>query len=259
MPDVSTPSKLGFETESRRSLCVPCIHSTVPRSCPFFGMLIKPETSTDLPSVGPNTRFLAAQPFVAETARALRDRNAVHIAAPFPLGAEGTLLWLKAASDAWGVDPERFRVITGPSYERARRALTRHQTYLAGKRIFFFPDSQLEIPLARFLARELGMRLVEVATPYLDRQQVARELDLLPPGVLIVEGQHVDKQLDRCRAERPDLVVCGLGLANPLEALGMTTKWAIELLFTPIQGFDQAGDLAEMFARPLVRASLLVA
>jgi light-independent protochlorophyllide reductase subunit N len=28
---------------------------------------------------------------------------------------------------------------------------------LAGKRIFFFPDSQLEIPLARFLSRELGM------------------------------------------------------------------------------------------------------
>ena len=33
----------------------------------------------------------------------------------------------------------------------------------------------------------------------------------------------------------------------------MTTKWAIELVFTPIQGFDQAGDLAELFARPLVR------
>ena len=48
-------------------------------------------------------------------------------------------------------------------------------------------------------------------------------------------------------------MVCGLGLANPLEAEGMTTKWSIELLFTPIQGYDQAGDLAELFARPLVR------
>ena len=64
-------------------------------------------------------------------------------------------------------------------------------------------------------------------------------------------------QLDRCRAARPDLVVCGLGLANPLEAEGLTTKWSIELVFTPIQGYEQAGDLAELFARPLVRRARL--
>jgi len=28
------------------------------------------------------------------------------------------------------------------------------------------------------------------------------------------------RQLDRCRASNPDIVVCGLGLANPLEAEG---------------------------------------
>ena len=50
---------------------------------------------------------------------------------------------------------------------------------------------------------------------------------------------------------------CGLGLANPLEAEGLATKWSIELLFTPIQGYDQAGDLAELFARPLVRRTRL--
>jgi len=54
-------------------------------------------------------------------------------------------------------------------------------------------------------------------------------------------------------------VVCGLGLANPLEAEGMTTKWAIELVFTPIQGYEQAADLAELFARPLRRRELLAA
>ena len=31
----------------------------------------------------------------------------------------------------------------------------------------------------------------------------------------------------------------------------MTTKWSIELVFSPIQGYEQAGDLAELFARPL--------
>jgi light-independent protochlorophyllide reductase subunit N len=55
------------------------------------------------------------------------------------------------------------------------------------------------------------------------------------------------------------MVVCGLGLANPLESEGMTTKWAIELVFTPIQGYDQAGDLAELFTRPLVRRMRLAA
>jgi light-independent protochlorophyllide reductase subunit N len=54
-------------------------------------------------------------------------------------------------------------------------------------------------------------------------------------------------------------VVCGLGLANPLEAAGFTTKWSIELVFTPIQGFNQAVDLAELFLRPLVRRARLVA
>ena len=82
---------------------------------------------------------------------------------------------------------------------------------------------------------------------------LAEELALLPSSVVVSEGQDVDLQLDRCRAVRPDLVVCGLGLANPLEAEGLTTKWSIELLFTPVQGYDQAGDLAELFARPLVR------
>ena len=47
---------------------------------------------------------------------------------------------------------------------------------LPGKRIFFFPDSQLEIPLARFLSRELAMQLVEVGTPYLHREHLAEEL-----------------------------------------------------------------------------------
>jgi light-independent protochlorophyllide reductase subunit N len=113
--------------------------------------------------------------------------------------------------------------------------------------------------LARFMARELGMQLVEVGTPFLHRQHLAVELDLLPPGTRLSEGQHVEKQLDRCRAARPDLTVCGLGLANPLEAEGLTTKWSIELVFTPIQGYDQAADLAALFARPLIRRAQLVA
>jgi light-independent protochlorophyllide reductase subunit N len=218
---------------------------------------LPPRAAADLPPVGINTRFLLAQPFLADTARALEQRGAFRIPAPFPLGVEGTTLWLRAAAAAWGVAPGRLRdAITLPQ-ERARRALARHRDVLAGQRVFFFPDSQLELPLARFLARELGARLVEVGTPYLHRQHMLPELDLLPEGTAIVEGQDVERQLDRCRAASPDLVVCGLGLANPLEAEGFATKWSIELLFSPTQGFDQAADLAELFARPLLRRARL--
>ena len=216
-----------------------------------------PRRSTALPAIGPSTRVLLAQPFLAETARLLEARGAVRLAAPFPLGVEGTTAWLKAAADAFDVDDASFaRAIEVPR-ARATTALARQRVHLAGKRIFFFPDSQLEIPLARFLARELGMTLVEVGTPYLHRQHLASELALLPAGTRLSEGQDVERQLDRCRAAQPDLVVCGLGLANPLESEGMTTKWAIELVFTPIQGFDQAGDLAALFSRPLDRRQRL--
>jgi light-independent protochlorophyllide reductase subunit N len=218
---------------------------------------LPPRRSTELPPAGAGTRYLLAQPFLADTARALEARGASRLAAPFPLGADGTTAWLRAAADAWHVAPQRFEAAIQAPRERARKSLARYRAELAGKRVFFFPDSQLEVPLARFLATELDVRLLEVGTPYLHRQHLAEELAQLPEGTEIVEGQDVERQLDRCRDARPDLAVCGLGLANPLEAEGFTTKWSIELVFTPIQGYDQAGDLAELFARPLVRRTRL--
>jgi light-independent protochlorophyllide reductase subunit N len=211
----------------------------------------------DLPGVGSNTRFLMAQPFLGDTARALEDRGAQRLEALFPFGAEGTTDWLHSAAKAFGVDEMLFRSVVAPGRERAARALERFRPALDGKSIFFFPDSQLEIPLARFLSRELGMVPLEVGTPYLHRPHLSRELPLLPSATVLSEGQDVDRQLDRCRAVRPDLSVCGLGLANPLEMEGLTTKWSIELVFSPVHGFDQAADLAELFARPMNRKGRL--
>jgi light-independent protochlorophyllide reductase subunit N len=218
-----------------------------------------PRNSQAMPTVGPNTRFLLAQPFLADTARALQSRGAQHLSAPFPLGVEGTTAWLQAAASAFGVAPEVFESATAAPRQRAEKALAVQRHLLQGQRIFFFPDSQLEIPLARFVHRELGMDLVEVGTPYLHRQHMASELAWLPEGTRISEGQDVDRQLERCLVDAPDLVVCGLGLANPLEAQGITTKWAIELVFTPIQGYEQAADLAGLFSRPLKRRLKLAA
>jgi light-independent protochlorophyllide reductase subunit N len=211
----------------------------------------------DLPSVGPNTRYLLAQPFLGETAMALEGCGAKRIEALFPFGVEGTSDWLRAAARAFNVDAPLTEQVLAPGRERARIALSKLRPQLEGKRISFLPDSQLEVPLARYLQDELGMELVEVGTPYLHRAHLARELESFGPNVRLSEGQHVERQLDRVRADRPDITVCGLGLANPLEGEGLTTKWAIELVFSPIHGFDQAADLAELFARPLRRRDLL--
>ena len=203
--------------------------------------------------VGTNTKFIVAQPFLGTTTGALQGRGAQHIAAPFPFGEEGTTAWLRAIAEAYGVSAETFDAVTAAPRARAQKAVAAAAEALHEKSVFFFPDSQLEIPLARFLTRECGMSALEIGAPYIHRELIAPELDLIAEGPVLSEGQDVDLQLDRCRAARPDLTVCGLGLANPLEAEGLATKWAIELVFTPIHGYEQAGDLAALFAKPLKR------
>ena len=218
-----------------------------------------PKNSQQKIEIHGNTQYLLAQPFLAETARLIEERGAKRISAPFPFGIEGTSAWLKAAANQWGVSAQKFDEVTQPKIERAQKALARYIPMLETKRISFFPDSQLEIPLARFLSQECGMKVIEIGTPYLHKQHLDAELELLPENSRIVEGQDVEKQLDRCRADKPDIVVCGLGLANPLEAEGITTKWSIELVFSPVHGYEQAADLAELFARPLNRSMRLAA
>lgn len=208
-------------------------------------------------SVGPNTVFALTQPFLGETHAALLRRHARHLSAPFPFGEEGTTAWLAAIATEFGVSADTFAAVTDAPRARARAAVTRAAETLNGKTVFFLPDSQMEVPLARFLARECGMQPIEVGQPYLHDAIHGPDLDLLPAGPVISEGQDVDKQLDRVRAARPDLTVCGLGLANPLEAEGMTTKWAIELVFTPVHFYEQAGDLAGLFSRPVRRRNIL--
>lgn len=211
----------------------------------------------DAPAVGPGTLYALAQPFLSDTAEALDRRGARRIAAPFPFGEAGTTAWLRAVADAFDVPPARFEAVTAAPRERARRAVAQAAEPLRGRSVFLLPDSQLEIPLARFLTAECGMEALEVGTPFLHRALHGPDLDAIAGAPLIAEGQDVDAQLDRVRAARPDLTVCGLGLANPLEAEGLATKWSIELVFSPVHFYEQAGDLAALFARPLRRRAAL--
>jgi len=219
--------------------------------------ILPARTIEDEIAVGPNTVFALTQPFLGDTHAALIRRGARHIAAPFPFGEEGTTAWLSAIAEEFNIPRALFDRVTEAPRRRARQAISQAAVPLNDKSVFFFPDSQLEIPLARFLTRECGMTALEVGSPYIHDALHGPDLDLLPTGPQISEGQDVDLQLDRCRAAHPDLTVCGLGLANPLEADGFATKWAIELVFTPVHFYEQAGDLAALFARPLRRKSIL--
>ncbi|MEQ9062141.1 MAG: ferredoxin:protochlorophyllide reductase (ATP-dependent) subunit N [Gammaproteobacteria bacterium] len=252
-------------SEARQLLVVGCLPDVVEDQFVrlFEAMGIGPvrflpaRTASTLPGIGPNTSFLLAQPFDTETARALSARGARHLTAPFPFGVEGTRAWLAAAAADFGVESRCFEAAVATPAARARAAVARIAERLRGRRIAFLPDSGLELALARFLHHECGMQPIEVGVPYLDRQFAAPELDALPAATRVVEGQHVERQLERVRAARPDLTVCGLGIANPFEAEGLTTKWSIELVFSPVHGFEQAADLAELFARPLARRARL--
>lgn len=208
-----------------------------------------PRRASELPSVGKGTKLLVAQPFLSDTVRSLIRRGAELLPTTYPFGIEGTTEWLRAAAKEWNIDDAQFEAAIAPAVARANMGLEHYKGVLNGRKAFLFPDSQLEIPLARFLSRECGMELIEVGTPYIDRLLMDKEIDLLPEGTALSEGQDVEKQLDRCREARPDMTVCGLGLANPLEAEGLSTKWSIELVFSPLHGYDQAADLAELFVR----------
>ncbi|GAB5414638.1 MAG: ferredoxin:protochlorophyllide reductase (ATP-dependent) subunit N [Congregibacter sp.] len=217
-----------------------------------------PAASGDaMPTAAPGTRVLLAQPFLTETAMALRAKGAQILEAPFPLGAEGTRLWLQAAANAFEVSKAVFEDAIRAPLARAEQAVGRQREKLAGKRIAFLPDSQLELPLARFLSRECDMQVESITTPFHDPQLMKSEEALMGANMEIIEGGDLESRLDMVRERRPDLTVCGMGIANPLEAEGLRSKWSIELIFSPIQGFDQAGDLAALFSRPLARQAQL--
>tara|TARA_Y100001968_G_scaffold36825_1_gene28253 strand:- start:199 stop:1269 length:1071 start_codon:yes stop_codon:yes gene_type:complete len=139
-----------------------------------------PRQSTDLPAIGNGTKVLLVQPYLGATARALKARGAEIIKAPFPFGAEGSKLWMEAAGKAFNIKESLLQEQLNPLINRAKQALEPYKEKLSKKRLFLLPESQLEIPLARFLHRECGMEIVEIGTPYLNREMMDVELDLLP-------------------------------------------------------------------------------
>ena len=214
-------------------------------------------TYTDLPSISQGDFVIGINPFLSRTATTLmRRRKAKLIAAPFPIGPDGTRAWIEKICQVFGVKPKGLVDREHAIWD----SLKSYTDILKGKSVFFMGDNLLEISLARFLVN-CGMVVYEVGIPYMDKRYQKAELVLLEQvcqqkGVMmprIVEKPDNYNQLRRIQDLKPDLVITGMAHANPLEARGINTKWSVEFTFSAIHGFSNARDILELVVRPLQR------
>jgi light-independent protochlorophyllide reductase subunit N len=219
----------------------------------------------DLPTFNKNTFVCGINPFLSRTATTLMRRSkCTLICAPFPIGPDGTRVWIEKICSAFSITPS-LNPLTGNTnlYDREQKIFDGLEDYLKllrGKSVFFMGDNLLEISLARFLTR-CGMIVYEIGIPYLDKRFQAAELALLEktckemnvPMPRIVEKPDNYYQIQRIRELKPDLTITGMAHANPLEARGITTKWSVEFTFAQIHGFTNTREILELVTRPLRR------
>nr|AYQ94522.1 photochlorophyllide reductase subunit N [Cylindrocapsa geminella] len=211
----------------------------------------------DLPPLNETVSICGVNPFLSRTATTLmRRRNCKLISAPFPIGPDGTRAWIEKICSVFCVSPSDL----DQRENQIWKSLDTYLQFLRHKSIFFMGDTLLEISLARFLIR-CGMIVYEIGIPYLDKRYQSAELALLKQTCLtmnvpmprIVEKPDNYYQIQRIQALKPDLVISGMAMANPLEARGITTKWSVEFTFSQIHGFSNAQDILELITKPLKR------
>nr|ALO21616.1 ChlN subunit of protochlorophyllide reductase [Stephanosphaera pluvialis] len=211
----------------------------------------------DLPVLNENVFVCGINPYLSRTATTLtRRRKCNFISAPFPIGPDGTRVWIEKICEALNVIPSGLNNRENIIWENLKEYIS----FIKGKSVFFMGDNLLEISLARFLIR-CGMIVYEIGIPYMDKRYQAGELALLEktciemnvPCPIIVEKPDNYYQIQRIKELQPDLVITGMAHANPLEARGITTKWSVEFTFAQIHGFTNAKDILELVTRPLRR------
>ena len=211
----------------------------------------------ELPILEEESFVCGINPYLSRTATTLmRRKKARLISAPFPIGHDGTKLWVEKICETFNKQPiglvEREQAI----YKK----LEKYLPLIKNKSVFFMGDNLLEISLARFLIT-CGMVVYEIGIPYLDKRYQNAELKLLEStckkmGVSmpkIVEKPDNYNQIERIQDLQPDLVITGMASANPLQARGIKTKWSVEFTFAQIHGFTNAEDILELITRPLRR------
>ena len=216
---------------------------------------------SELPIINEGYYVCGVNPYLSRTATTLmRRRRTKLIGAPFPIGPDGTRVWIQKICSVFSLSALGLE-------EREKKVWESLEDYLelvVNKSVFFMGDNLLEVSLARFLIR-CGMIVYEIGIPYMDKRYQAGEILLLEKtckdmGVkvpIIVEKPDNYNQLERIRLLQPDLVITGMANANPLEARGINTKWSVEFTFSQIHGFTNSRDILELITRPLRRNASL--
>ncbi len=209
------------------------------------------ESALDVPALGKQTVLAPVHPYLYGAASfAKRERGCAMFETIFPYGPDGARGFYEGLAKAFGRDVSYAR-----REAEAWAALEPTIAPLRGKSIAFCSDAMLELPLARTLIAA-GARIATVGTPNVYKKFHAKERAAL--GALeILERPDRFELFARLSAERPDLVVANLNVANALEGMGFAVKWSTELTFQPIHGFSGAQALFGMFASSVRRHEAL--
>jgi light-independent protochlorophyllide reductase subunit N len=209
------------------------------------------ESALDLPPIGPATVLAAVHPYLyGSVAYALRERGCAIHQTVFPYGPDGTRAFFETLAAAFG------KSISYAERERAAwAACERDVAVLRGRSVSFCSDTMLELSLARTL-RAAGMHVKAVGTPNVYRKFHGLERARLD-GIEIFERPDRFAMFARLNADRPDLVVANLNIANALEGMGFNVKWSTELTFQPVHGFNGAPSLFGMFGASMRRHDAL--
>jgi light-independent protochlorophyllide reductase subunit N len=137
-------------------------HRPDPRACP-------PHRAPRRPAWGPIPSS-PAQPFLGDTACRAGTARRAHDPGAVPL-RRGRHHRCGSGHRATNSASTTRNLRGGDRRAPRPRAHGHRQAseHLRGKTVFFMPDSQLEIPLARFLTRECGMEAVEIGQPYIHK------------------------------------------------------------------------------------------
>ncbi len=211
------------------------------------------ESALAVPPIGRDTVLAPVHPYLfGAVSYAERTRRCKPHRTMFPYGPDGARAFYEALGAAFG------KTVSYAERERdAWAALEPAIAPLRGKTIAFASDAMVELPLARTL-RAAGARVSLIGTPNVYKKFHAAESAALA-GAEVLERPDRFELFARLSADRPDLVVANLNVANPLEGMGFAVKWSTELTFQPIGGFAGAATLFGMFAASLRRHEALAA
>lgn len=215
--------------------------------------------STNLPNLNPNTYICGLNPYLTRTMTTImRKRKCKLITAPFPIGPDGTRVWIEKICQVF----QRKPIDLDHQEQNIWLKLQPMVKKLTNKTIIFMGDNLLEIALTRFLT-QCNCFIPELGLPYLDTRYQKQELKCLRKALVtkkrripkIIEKPDNFLQLQRIYDLRPDLVVTGMAHANALQARGIKTKWSVEFTFTPIYGFENAINIIQLLNKALEQKS----